>query len=126
MLNRFKIGIFDSGIGGLTVAKAISNLCPNENLLYIGDTAHMPWGDKSKSHIVYYATKITEFLIKNGCNIIVIACNTASANALTEISEQFNQIKLFLRNGRCRIRIRKPDKKGHWNLCKSVGCWRRF
>jgi glutamate racemase len=95
MLNRFKIGIFDSGIGGLTVAKAISNLCPNENLLYIGDTAHMPWGDKSKSHIVYYATKITEFLIKNGCNIIVIACNTASANALTEISEQFNQIKLF-------------------------------
>ena len=95
MLNRFKIGIFDSGIGGLTVAKAISNLCPNEDLLYVGDTAHMPWGDKSKSHIVSYATKITEFLIKNGCNIIVIACNTASANALTEISEQFNQIKLF-------------------------------
>ena len=95
MLNRFKIGIFDSGIGGLTVAKAISNLCPNQDLLYIGDTAHMPWGDKSKSHIVRYATKITDFLIKQGCNIIVIACNTASANALTEISEQFNQTKLF-------------------------------
>ncbi len=96
MLNNFnKIGIFDSGIGGLTVAKAINTLCPNENLLYVGDTAHMPWGDKSKSQIISYATKITNFLVEQGCNIIVIACNTASANALIEISEQFTQIKLF-------------------------------
>lgn len=90
-----KIGIFDSGVGGLTVAKAIYDLCPNENLLYIGDTAHMPWGDKSKQRILLYATKIAKFLIDNGCNIIVVACSTASANVLTELTQQFSQIKLF-------------------------------
>jgi glutamate racemase len=96
MLNKnFKIGIFDSGIGGLTVAKAINDLCPEVSLLYVGDTAHMPWGDKSTAHIISYAIKITEFLIQNNCNIIVIACYTASANALAAISDKFSQIKLF-------------------------------
>ena len=99
MLNNYsktnKIGIFDSGIGGLTVARAIYNVLPHENLLYIGDTAHMPWGDKSKSQIISYATKLTNFLIEKNCNIVVVACNTASCVTLEKLSEQFTQIKLF-------------------------------
>jgi glutamate racemase len=59
------IGVFDSGLGGLTVAKAISMLLPNEQLIYFGDTAHLPYGDKSKESIIQYSTQIAEFLIKN-------------------------------------------------------------
>lgn len=95
MLNQFKIGIFDSGIGGLTVARAIKDLCPNISLLYVGDTAHMPWGDKSKAHIISYSRKITEFLVEQGCNIIVVACNTASANAVADITKEFDNINFF-------------------------------
>ncbi|HYG50398.1 MAG TPA: glutamate racemase [Flavobacteriales bacterium] len=81
-MNRAPIGIFDSGIGGLTVAKAISNILPNEQLIYFGDTAHMPYGDKSKELIRTYATRITDFLLhEKKCKAIVIACNTASAAA---------------------------------------------
>ena len=79
------IGIFDSGLGGLTVAKAIKELLPNENLVYFGDTAHLPYGDKSKQTIVQYATSIAEFLLKKECKTIVIACNSASSNAYDEI-----------------------------------------
>ncbi len=73
------IGIFDSGIGGLTVAKAISRILPNERFIYFGDTAHLPYGDKSKEAIQRYSRNITKFLIANNCKSIVIACNTASA-----------------------------------------------
>lgn len=73
------IGIFDSGIGGLTVAKAINQLLPNEKLLYFGDTAHFPYGDKSSEAIKSYSEQITKFLIEKGCKAVVIACNTASA-----------------------------------------------
>lgn len=77
--NNNPIGIFDSGIGGLTVAKAISKFLPNEHFIYFGDTAHLPYGDKSKEAIRRYSTNITEFLLANNCKAIVIACNTASA-----------------------------------------------
>lgn len=73
------IGIFDSGIGGLTVAKAISKILPNERFIYYGDTVHLPYGDKSKDAILHYSKNISEFLIANNCKAIVIACNTASA-----------------------------------------------
>lgn len=76
------IGIFDSGIGGLTVANAISKHLPNEELIYFGDTANMPYGDKSKELIRSYALAITDFLLNDKqCKAIVIACNTASAAA---------------------------------------------
>jgi len=75
------IGIFDSGIGGLTVAKAIRKLLPNESFIYFGDTAHLPYGDKSPESIRLYAKGITEFLLARKCKMIVIACNTASAHA---------------------------------------------
>lgn len=73
------IGIFDSGIGGLTVAKAIHKLMPNERIVYFGDTAHMPYGEKSAEAIKHYSIKIAEYLLSKNCKTIVIACNTASA-----------------------------------------------
>ncbi|MGI4898415.1 MAG: glutamate racemase [Janthinobacterium lividum] len=85
------IGVFDSGIGGLTVANAIQKLMPKEALVYFGDTAHLPYGDKSSEAIKYYSLKITKFLIDEGCKAIVIACNTASSLA-------YQDLKLFLGN----------------------------
>jgi glutamate racemase len=81
------VGIFDSGVGGLTVANAIRQVLPYENLIYFGDTAHLPYGDKSKETINYYSRKITEYLLSLGCKIIVIACNSASAVAYESIIE---------------------------------------
>lgn len=80
--NQSPIGIFDSGIGGLTVANAIHQLLPNESLVYFGDTAHLPYGDKSQELIRTYAQRITDFLLnEKKCKAVVIACNTASAAA---------------------------------------------
>lgn len=81
------IGIFDSGIGGLTVARAIHELLPNESLLYFGDTAHLPYGDKSEAAIQAYSIKITDVLLKKGCKVIVIACNSASSAAYELLKE---------------------------------------
>lgn len=85
------IGVFDSGIGGLTVANAIRQVLPSESLIYFGDTAHMPYGDKSAEAIKYYCLKIGKFLQDEGCKAIVIACNTAS-------SLGYNDLKDFLGN----------------------------
>lgn len=82
------IGIFDSGIGGLTVANAIQKVLPNESLIYFGDTAHLPYGDKSPDSIRYYSIRIAQFLLQRNCKIIVIACNTASSMAY-EVVKQF-------------------------------------
>lgn len=73
------IGIFDSGIGGLTVANAIHKLLPSESLIYYGDTAHFPYGDKSPEAISAYSKGVAEFLLTKNCKAIVIACNTASS-----------------------------------------------
>lgn len=81
MLASQPIGIFDSGIGGLTVAKAIHQQLPNESLIYFGDTAHTPWGSQSASAIQHYASRISETLLAQKCKVIVVACNTASAAA---------------------------------------------
>ncbi|MGS0747119.1 glutamate racemase [Halpernia sp. GG3] len=81
------IGIFDSGVGGLTVAKEIKRLMPHENLIYFGDTKHLPYGDKSKDAIIGYSVKIAQFLLNKNCKAIVIACNSATANALKEVLE---------------------------------------
>lgn len=75
------IGIFDSGVGGLTVAKAIGELMPHEHLLYYGDTLHMPYGTKTKDEINKYAENILAFFIAKNVKLVVIACNSASAAA---------------------------------------------
>jgi glutamate racemase len=81
------IGIFDSGIGGLTVAHAVNQLLPNEQIIYFGDTAHLPYGDKSTAAIQSYAIKITDVLLKHDCKVILIACNSASAAANSLLKE---------------------------------------
>lgn len=81
------IGIFDSGIGGLTVAHALVNHLPNENIVYFGDTAHMPYGDKSTAAIQAYSIKIAHMLLQQECKLILIACNTASAAAYELVKE---------------------------------------
>jgi glutamate racemase len=89
------IGIFDSGVGGLTVANAICKLLPNENTIYFGDTAHLPYGDKSTEAVRQYAKRITEFLIEKNCKMVVVACNTASAAAFEDLKKLFgNKILL--------------------------------
>ncbi|MFA9290383.1 MAG: glutamate racemase [Solirubrobacteraceae bacterium] len=92
--NNAPLGIFDSGVGGLTVVKEINKILPNENLIYFGDTKHVPYGDKSKETIIYYSKQITEFLIKENCKAIVIACNTATANAHKDIVELAKKFKI--------------------------------
>lgn len=81
------IGIFDSGTGGLTVAYAIKNLLPKESLVYFGDTAHFPYGDKSEAAIQAYSIKIADVLLRKGCKVIVIACNSASSAAYELLKE---------------------------------------
>jgi len=81
------IGIFDSGLGGLTVANAVNSLMPTESIFYFGDTAHTPWGNKSAITINSYVSKITEFLITRKCKLIVVACNTAASVALDKVKE---------------------------------------
>jgi glutamate racemase len=75
------IGIFDSGIGGLTVARAVKDIVPKENIIYFGDTAHLPYGDKSAAAIQSYTVKICDLLITQQCKVILIACNSASSAA---------------------------------------------
>jgi len=79
------IGIFDSGVGGLTVAHALHTLLPNEQLVYFGDTAHLPYGDKSRESIIQYSLGIADFLLKQKSKVILIACNSASSNAFEEV-----------------------------------------
>ncbi|MEN8136807.1 MAG: glutamate racemase [Bacteroidota bacterium] len=81
------IGIFDSGIGGLTVARAIKNVLPDEQIIYFGDTKHLPYGDKSKETLVSYSLEIARFMLQQGVKAIVIACNSASAMAYDEVKE---------------------------------------
>lgn len=98
------IGIFDSGIGGLTVAQAVSSTLPNENIVYFGDTCHTPWGDKSKHTIDGYVAKICDFLLAKNCKCIIVACNTASA-----ISGE--HIKLHLKNKVSSFNVIDPTAK---------------
>jgi glutamate racemase len=90
------IGIFDSGIGGLTVANAIHHFMPQERLIYFGDTAHLPYGDKSADAIRYYCLRISKFLLEQNCKMIVIACNSASSAAYDMLLDFFEGKALFV------------------------------
>ncbi|MFM9949722.1 MAG: glutamate racemase [Saprospiraceae bacterium] len=88
------VGIFDSGIGGLSVVDAIVRLLPKERLLYFGDTARIPYGTKSPDTIREYSAQITRFLLDQGCKAIVVACNTASAPALSFLRAQWPEVPI--------------------------------
>ena len=87
MNSSHPIGIFDSGIGGLTVAHAVTRLLPHEHIIYFGDTAHLPYGDKSAAAIQAYSVKICNLLLQQQCKVILIACNSASAAAFELVRE---------------------------------------
>ena len=88
MNNNSPIGVFDSGVGGLTVAREIMRQLPNESIIYFGDTARVPYGNKSAETIINYSKQIAHFLIKQNVKAIVIACNTASALALDALHKE--------------------------------------
>ncbi|PYS90005.1 MAG: glutamate racemase [Acidobacteria bacterium] len=83
--NELPIGIFDSGVGGLTVYRALHDRLPNEHFIYLGDTARVPYGTKSLSTVERYALENSQFLVRRGIKLLVVACNTASALALPAI-----------------------------------------
>jgi glutamate racemase len=89
------IGIFDSGIGGLTVAKAVKAALPNEDIVYFGDTARVPYGVKSEETVRAYALEITQFLMDKGVKMILIACNTVSASAKEDIIRRAGPIPVL-------------------------------
>jgi glutamate racemase len=94
--SKSPIGIFDSGIGGLTVVDAILKQMPNESVVYFGDTAHMPYGEKSADAIRGYAEKISDFLMEQGCKAIVIACNSASSVAFETVRNRVGNRAIVL------------------------------
>ena len=84
------IGVFDSGVGGLTVAREIMRNLPSEKIVYFGDTARVPYGGKSRENIIRYSRQIIHFLMEQQVKAIVIACNTASAFALEAVRDEFD------------------------------------
>jgi len=95
-VNKQPIGIFDSGVGGLTVAHAIKQILPGENIVYFGDTAHLPYGDKSEEAIRSYSKRIAEFLLEHNSKVILIACNSASASAFEYLKKEFENRAIIL------------------------------
>ena len=83
------IGIFDSGVGGLSVFREIKKVLPEQSYIYYSDNAHCPYGEKSREYIIDRAREITRFLLGKGCEIIVVACNTATAAAIKTLREEF-------------------------------------
>jgi len=93
--NDLPIGVFDSGVGGLTVLHAIRDELPGENLVYLGDTARLPYGTKSPTSIERYATQATAKLLEQGIKLLVVACNTASAVALEQLRAQMSPLPVI-------------------------------
>jgi len=94
-MQNLPIGIFDSGIGGLTVAHALKKNLPNESIIYFGDTEHLPYGEKSNEAIKNFSKVITHFLIEKNCKAIVIACNSASSVAFEAVKQKAKNIPVF-------------------------------
>ncbi len=95
MLNSLKIGIFDSGLGGLTVFKSLKDKFPSCSFIYLGDLAHLPYGDKSSRSIINYSKKIVEFFLKNKVDLIVVACNSASSVALKTLKKDYMGVDII-------------------------------
>ncbi len=108
------IGVFDSGVGGLTVAREIMRQMPEERIIYFGDTARLPYGNKSQETIIHYSQQIIRFLRSRGVKAIVIACNTASSYALEEVrkNEDFPIIGVINAGARAAVAATKNGKIG--------------
>jgi glutamate racemase len=90
MTNNNPIGVFDSGIGGTSIWSAIHELLPNEKTIYLADSKNAPYGQRTKEEIVALSKKNVDFLIANNCKLIVVACNTATTNAIRELREEYD------------------------------------
>ena len=90
-MSHAPIGIFDSGVGGLTVARAVMDQLPNESVIYVGDTAHSPYGTQTLQHVRSHALAVMDELVQQGVKILVIACNTASSAALRDARERYSR-----------------------------------
>ncbi len=88
------IGLFDSGLGGLTVWRAVRELLPAESIIYLGDGAHCPYGSRSREQIVEYSDRAVGELIEAGCKIVVVACNTATAAAIDFLRDKYTDIQI--------------------------------
>ena len=88
-MRKKPIGIFDSGIGGTSIFKEIHNVLPNESIIYLADSKNAPYGNKSKEEILQLSIKNTELLIAKGCKLIVVACNTATTNAISHLRTNY-------------------------------------
>ncbi len=110
------LGIFDSGIGGLTVASAVHELMPNETIVYFGDTAHLPYGDKSPESIRKWSVAISDFLLTYNCKMIIIACNSISSTA-------YEVVKKHVGNKAIVVNVIDPivDYVSSQNALKHVG-----
>lgn len=89
-MNKKAIGIYDSGVGGLTVFKEIKKKMPNENIIYLGDTRNFPYGNKEKKEIIEFAIQNTEILIKEQVKIVIVACGTATSQAIDILRQKFD------------------------------------
>ncbi|MBT8179476.1 MAG: glutamate racemase [Flavobacteriaceae bacterium] len=89
-MNNHPIGIFDSGLGGLTIWKEIHTLLPQEDTYYLADSKHAPYGDKPPEEIIRLSVKNTEFLLARNCKLIVVACNTATTNAISHLRKTYD------------------------------------
>jgi glutamate racemase len=107
-MNEAAIGVFDSGVGGLTVLQALQHHCPEENFIYLGDTARLPYGTKSPTTVIDYARQVTKTLLTRDIKLLVVACNTASALALPSLQQEFNTIPI--------IGVIEPSAKAAANL----------
>ena len=90
IINNNPIGLFDSGIGGTSIWREIHNLLPNEDCIYLADSKNAPYGQKPKEEIIELCFKNTEFLLNQNCKLIVVACNTATTNAITELRKKYD------------------------------------
>lgn len=114
MSNNNAIGVYDSGIGGLTVANEIFRHLPNERIIYFGDTAHVPYGEKTVEELVEFADAIIRFLIGQGAKIIVAACNTTSSVALDKLVGKYTVpiIEVIKPGAKAAARVTKNKKIG--------------
>ncbi len=89
------IGIFDSGVGGLTLVKKLLKLVPDVDFNYLGDTARIPYGTRSQETVQRYSVECTDFLLEKGCNVIVVACNSATSQALPFLQKKYKDVPIL-------------------------------
>lgn len=92
MIKQNPIGFFDSGVGGTSIWKEMIAILPNENTIYLADSANAPYGKKTKKEIISLSEKNTEFLLDKGCKMIVVACNTATTNAISHLRKKYDDV----------------------------------